>query len=72
MTLRTYLNNIIAMFQLFISAGLAVRCILVIQKCREEGCSWKQTMSQIWKFIIIGAITMTITPLVAAIERYFW
>lgn len=71
MLLKEYLKNIIAMFQILISAGLVVRCILVIQKCREEGCSWKQTMSQIWKFIIIGAITMTITPLVETIERYF-
>lgn len=71
MLLKEYLKNIIAMFQILISAGLVVRCILVIQKCREEGCSWKQTMSQIWKFIIIGAITMTITPLVETIEKYF-
>ena len=71
MRLKEYLGNIIIVFKILIAAGIVVRCILVIQKCREEGCSWKQTFNQIKKFIIIGVITMTIVEIVTAIERYF-
>lgn len=71
MTLKTYLNNIIFVLQILIGAGIGVRCILVIKKCREQGASWNQTFDQIKKLIIIGAITITIVEIATAIEKYF-
>lgn len=71
MDLKTLLENIIIVLKIMIAAGIVVRCILVIQKCREEGCSWKQTFNQIKKFIMIGVITMTIMEITTAIGKYF-
>ena len=71
MDLRTFLGDIITVFKILIAAGIVARCIWVIQKCREEGCTWKQSFNQIKKFIIIGVITMTIVEITTAIGRYF-
>lgn len=71
MDLKTFLGNFIIVFKILIAAGIVLRCILVIQKCRDEGCSWSQTFNQIKKFIIIGVITMTIMEITTAIGKYF-
>lgn len=71
MDLMTFLGNIIIVFKILIAAGIVFRCILVLQKCREEGCSWKQTFNQLKKYIIIGVITMTIMEITTAIGKYF-
>jgi len=71
MDLEEYLNLIITVFQIMIAAGIVFRVILVIQKGRDEGCSWKQIFNQIRKFILIGGITITIAELVKVFEGYF-
>lgn len=66
-----YLNNIVATLQILCAAGIVLRCILVIQKGRENDASWKEIFGQLKKYIFIGILCITISELVTILGGYF-
>lgn len=69
--LLNYFYDVVATLQILCAAGIVFRCILVIQKARENDASWREIFGQLKKFAFIGILCIVILEVVEKFGSYY-
>lgn len=64
-------DDIITILQILITLGCGIRCIVILQKGREEEVPLSKSLNQCKKFLYVVILSITIGEMVKVIGGYF-